>query len=278
MVGTVHVERVSIELTQRCKKACWFCYSASHPNGGTEFRPQEVTAFVRDLAGHGVRAVSFGGGEPLEYEGVFDILHDLRGVLFRSLTTSGRLLRDETVVARLADAAPDKVHVSIHFPEREGEVRQVISQVAMLETRGIRSGVNLLVARSNLAAARAAVMRLDAAGIGPDRRVLLPMRGQDTPSAADVAQVASRRPFQSMTCLTACGKSPRFCAVAWDKTVAWCSYTRERQPLESLTHAALMAALANLGVTFCGGIDDEGVSVSRRFSGSTQHGHDLVRS
>src|SRR5215475_4797294 len=119
--GAVDVERVSIELTQRCRKACWFCYSASHAQGGSTFQPHEVTAFVRDLAAHGVRAVSFGGGEPLEYDGVFDILHDLRGVLFRSLTTNGLLLRDETVVARLAHAAPDKVHVSIHFPEREGE-------------------------------------------------------------------------------------------------------------------------------------------------------------
>jgi len=183
MVGVVEVERVSIELTQRCKKACWFCYSESHPKGGTQFRPEEVTAFVRDLAAHGVRAVSFGGGEPLEYEGVFDILHDLRGVLFRSLTTNGLALRDDTVVAALADAAPDKVHVSIHFPDRESEVRRVIAQVAMLEARGVRSGVNLLVARSGLGAAREAVRRLDTAGIGPDRRVLLPMRGQDTPSA-----------------------------------------------------------------------------------------------
>src|SRR5262249_55129762 len=104
------VERVSIELTQRCKKSCWFCYSRSHPGGATEFRPEEVTAFVRDLAGHGVRAVSFGGGEPLEYPGLFDILHDLRGVLFRSLTTNGLLLRNDKITSALAAAAPDKVH------------------------------------------------------------------------------------------------------------------------------------------------------------------------
>src|SRR5215813_11100319 len=133
MAGAVEVERVSIELTQRCKKACWFCYSESHPKGGTEFRPKEVMAFVRDLAAHGVRAVSFGGGEPSEYEGVFDVLRDLKGVLFRSLTTNCLPLRNDDVVAALAAAAPDKVHVSIHFPERESEVRRVIAQVATLQ-------------------------------------------------------------------------------------------------------------------------------------------------
>src|SRR5262249_42011855 len=159
MVAAVNIERVSIELTQRCKKACWFCYSGSHAKGGVEFRPEEVTAFVRDLAEHGVRAVSFGGGEPLEYAGVFDILRDLKGVLFRSLTTSGLPLRNDDTVAALAAAAPDKVHVSIHFPERESEVRRVIAQVATLQAHGIRSGVNLLVARSNLAPARARARR-----------------------------------------------------------------------------------------------------------------------
>ncbi|HKA70622.1 MAG TPA: radical SAM protein [Xanthobacteraceae bacterium] len=277
MAGAVQVERVSIELTQRCHKACWFCYSASHARGGTEFRPDEVTAFVRDLAAHGVRAVSFGGGEPLEYDGLFDILRDLRGVLFRSLTTNGLLLRDDRVVAALVAAAPDKVHVSIHFPERDSEVRRVISQVTMLAARGVRSGVNLLVARSNLAAAREAVMRLDAAGIGADRRVLLPMRGQDTPSAAQMAEVAGGNRFQSMTCLMACDKSPRFCAVAWDKTVAWCSYTSERRALSSPTYAALKTALADLGVTFCGGIDDDDVSFRHGLPGRPQHGYGLVR-
>ena len=277
MVAAVNIERVSIELTQRCKKACWFCYSGSHAKGGVEFRPEEVTAFVRDLAAHGVRAVSFGGGEPLEYAGVFDILRDLKGVLFRSLTTNGLPLRNDDAVAALAAAAPDKVHVSIHFPERESEVRRVIAQVTTLQAHGIRSGVNLLVARSNLAAARAAIVRLDGAGIGPERRVLLPMRGQDTPRAADVAQVAGGNPFQSMTCLMACGKSPRFCAVAWDKTVAWCSYTPERRRLESLMHAALVSALAHLGVTFCGGIDDGDNPDRGGLSGRAQHGRDLVR-
>jgi sulfatase maturation enzyme AslB (radical SAM superfamily) len=273
----VGIERVSIELTQQCTKACWFCYSRSHAEGQTAFTPGEVTAFVRDLAHHGVRAVSFGGGEPLGYAGIFDILRDLRGILFRSLTTNGLLLRSDHVIANLVAAAPEKVHVSVHFPERRSELRRVISQVAALEAHGIVSGVNLLVARSSLASAGDAVAAFEAAGIGLNRVVLLPMRGQDTPTSAELAQIAGHRPFQSMTCLLACGKSPRFCAVAWDKTVAWCSYTTERRPLSSLTYDALTAALADLGVTFCGGDHDDEAAMPARLSRRAQHGHDLVR-
>ena len=109
------LERLSVELTNQCAKACWFCYSASTPTGQTRWKVDEVVSFVTDCAARGLKAVSFGGGEPLEHPGVFDILDGLRGVLFRSLTTNGLLLEGE-VLDRLVLAAPDKVHVSIHFP------------------------------------------------------------------------------------------------------------------------------------------------------------------
>jgi MoaA/NifB/PqqE/SkfB family radical SAM enzyme len=250
----VVLDRISVELTNRCGKGCWFCYNASGPGGGTRWTDDELVGFVTDCAGHGVKAVSFGGGEPLQYEGVFAVLDRLRGVLFRSMTSNGLLLHGE-MLDRLVAAGPDKVHLSVHFPEREAEVARVISQVGELAGRGVRSGVNLLVARSNLGAAARAAQALRDAGIGNDRIVYLPMRGRDTPTPREVAAVAGDRPFQSMSCLTACGRSERFCSVGWDKTVAWCSYTRSRAPLRELTYMGLTAALGGLGLEFCGGTD-----------------------
>jgi hypothetical protein len=248
------LDRISIELTNRCAKACWFCYNHSGPEGPSAWTVPELMSFVRDCAGHGVKAVSFGGGEPLQYEGLFAVLQELRGVLFRSLTSNGLLLHGDAL-NRLIEAAPDKVHLSIHFPDHDGEVRRVIRQVHELAGRGVRSGINLLVARSNLAAARQAAGAVRAAGIGNDRIVYLPMRGQDTPTPREVAAVAGDQPFQSMSCLSACGRSPRFCSIGWDKTVAWCSYTRTRAPLPELTFAGLQGALTGLGLDFCGGTD-----------------------
>ena len=94
------------------------------------------------------------------------------------------------------------------------------------------------------------------AGIGNDRIVYLPMRGRDTPTPDELADVAGRTPFQSMTCLTACGPSPRFCSIGWDKSVAWCSYTVTRRPLPELTYAGLTSAMDGLGLEFCGGIEE----------------------
>jgi MoaA/NifB/PqqE/SkfB family radical SAM enzyme len=248
------LDRISLELTNRCAKACWFCYNHSQPGGDTRWTVDEVVNFVRDCAAHGVKAVSFGGGEPLQYEGLFEVLDRLRGVLFRSLTSNGLLL-DGAMLDRLAEARPDKVHLSIHFPERASEVRRVIRQVGELAQRGVRSGINLLVARSNLGAARAAAEEVRRAGIGNERIVYLPMRGQDTPTPREVARVAGDRPFQSMSCLGGCAKSPRFCSIGWDRRVAWCSYTVTRAPLKALTYEGLLAALDGLGLEFCGGTD-----------------------
>jgi sulfatase maturation enzyme AslB (radical SAM superfamily) len=250
---TANLERISIEVTNRCAKACWFCYNHSAPEGGTRWTPDELVDFVADCAAHGIKAVSFGGGEPLQYEGLFEVLRRLQGVLFRSLTSNGLLLKDD-LLEQLIEAAPNKVHLSVHFPEHAGEVARVIRQVHELASRGIRSGINFLVARSNLGAATQAAAAIRNSGIGNDRIVYLPMRGRDTPTPDEVGQVAGGK-FQSMSCLMACGRSPRFCSIGWDRTVAWCSYTVTRRPLTELTYRALTAALDGLGLQFCGGTE-----------------------
>ncbi len=246
----VAIERLSIELTNRCDKGCGFCYNNSRPGGDTLWTVPDVLALVSDCAAHGVRAVSFGGGEPLQYEGLHELLRRLEGTLFRSVTTNGLMLAERDVFDRLVAARPDKVHLSIHRPGSEAEVGRVIASVRELADAGIASGINLLVAASQLEAAARAARSIREAGIDNRRIVYLPQRGSDTPTPKQVAAVAVE-PFQSMSCLTACGRSPRFFSLSWDRHVAWCSYTATRRPLASLSHAGLMSALTGLGLLNC---------------------------
>jgi hypothetical protein len=177
------------------------------------------------------------------------------------MTTNGMLLSGP-VLDRLDAAAPEKVHVSIHFPANRQEVERVIRQVQQIEDRGIRSGINLLVARSKLSAARAAAAMIRAAGIDTQRIIYLPMRGRDTPNPEEIATVAGGEPFQATSCLTRCGLSPRFCSIRHDKTVAWCSYTAARRPLPELTCRGLLQTLDGLGLRYCGAVPVE----TRKFS------------
>ncbi len=265
------IERLSIELTQRCQKACWFCYSESGPDAPTSWTVDDVAGFALDSAAHGVRAVSFGGGEPREFDGVFEVLRRLQGHVFRSLTTNG--LRLDDLLDELLAAQPDKVHISIHFPANRAEVERVHRQVTELSARGVASGINLLVSRAGVDAAARAAGWLRENGVGNDRIVYLPMRMMDTPTPAQMGRVAGSTRFQSMSCLLACGRSPRFAAIGWDRSAAWCSYTTRRRLLLQPNFSALVAALDGLGLDFCGGTNEELVRLSRR----PQHGHDVVR-
>lgn len=245
------IERLSIELTRACTKGCAFCYNASGPGGSGSWTVEGVVEFARDCADHGLQALSLGGGEPMEFAGLYAILRALDGRIFRSLTTHGLHLDGE--LQRLVDARPDKVHVSVHFPDREAELRRVLRQVLALGAAGIPSGVNLLVSESTLLAARAAWLTLRAGGLSPGQILLLPRRGVDSPTPAQLARVAGGERFQSVTCLLACGPSPRFVSVDAAGDVGWCSYTTTRAPLLTRDHAGLLRALDGLGLRFCGG-------------------------
>lgn len=246
------LELVSIELTRRCSKGCAFCYNGSAPDGRTDWSEPELLGFLSDLADNGIRAVSFGGGEPLESELLWAALRHLRGRIYRTLTTNGLPLREAALFERLVEAKPDKVHLSIHFPGRRPEVERVVRQVGALSEAGLVSGINLLVRASEEDVAREAAKIAHEAGIGNERIVYLPMRGEDTPTPEQIGRVSGGR-FQSTSCLVSCGKSPRFCTVAADRSAAWCSYTASRRVLPDLTYRALRQTLSDLPVTFCGG-------------------------
>jgi len=243
-------ERVSIELTRRCQKACDFCYNQSGPQAQDAWAPEDVIGFVKSIAQHGTRAVSLGGGEPLQYPGLDEVFGALSGLVFLSMTTNGLLLDQQ--LERISRLNPNKVHISIHYPKRRGEVERVTRQVLLLRRMGIRAGVNLLVRHDEIPVVADVARQLRDAGITNESIVYLPMRGQaHTPTPADIAHVAGG-PFQSMTCLGTCGKSPQFCSLNARQEAAHCSYTTERRKLASLDAAGLSHALKGLGLRYCG--------------------------
>jgi len=247
-VTATPLEFVSIEPSRRCTKGCSFCYNGSSAANTDIWPADELRVFCIDLAANGVRALSFGGGEPLEYPPMFELLDALGGVVPRTLTTNGLPLERGSVFERLVGAAPEKVHVSIHAPENLREVARVVDQVLALGKAGLRSGVNFLVRGGHLDEATRAAAYLYHAGITPEQITFLPMRGSplahENVTPKELAAVAQSAKFASMTCLRGCEKSRRFASVAADKTVAWCSYTVSRVRLADLSHAALVAALA----------------------------------
>jgi MoaA/NifB/PqqE/SkfB family radical SAM enzyme len=56
-----------------------------------------VINFASDCIKNGVKAVSLGGGEPFEYDGVFEVIEALYPLCYLSVTSNGLPLEDEGV-------------------------------------------------------------------------------------------------------------------------------------------------------------------------------------
>ncbi len=236
------IELLSIDLSNYCSKQCSFCYNHSAREGNTLWTPAEVIAFSTDCINHGIKAVSLGGGEPFEYDGVFDIIDALYPLCYLSVTTNGLPLENPVVWDNLKAHKPDKIHLSIHHPDNVTEEERVAYRLQEIAALGIKPGVNLLVSADNLEAAKSVFSQLTRI-INRDQIILIPQRLSNTPSPKQLAYVAGGKPFQSPSCLLKCQRPKDFCSVSWDKKVNSCSYAHGKQSLTSLDYQGLLRAL-----------------------------------
>lgn len=244
------IEQVSIDLSNYCSKGCAFCYNSSSRVGSTQWLPQEVIDFAKSCISGSVRAVSFGGGEPLEYDGIFDVIAELYPLTYLTLTTNGLPLLEREVVRQLVINKPDKIHISLHNADDDVELARIIEQVKLLKGISIKPGVNLLVRASNVEYCKQAYQQLRRLLL-PDQIILIPQRFIDTPTSKQLASVANGERFQSPSCLLKCSRPLSFATISWDKKANWCSYAKGKQTLETLDYQGLLKALEQVRFVPC---------------------------
>jgi organic radical activating enzyme len=245
---TPMIEQLSIDLSNYCTKGCPFCYNRSHVKGGTLWQPEEVIHFADDCIVHGVKAVSLGGGEPFEYDGVFQVIEALYPKCYLTVTTNGLPLENDDVWEKLMKNRPDKIHITIHQPRDSKEVKRVMHLIKRLKNTDIKPGLNLLVRASQIPEAKA-VFAEALTLLNLDQIILIPQRYSDTPLPKDLSVVAGRRPFQSPSCILCCQRPDGFCSVSWDKRVNFCSYAEGKESLETLDYKGLNQALSRIDWT-----------------------------
>ena len=244
------IELLSIDLSNYCSKQCSFCYNNSRREGNTVWKPSEVIDFASDCIKHGIKAVSLGGGEPFEYDGVFEVIDALYSQCYLSVTSNGLPLEDETVWNLLMIHKPDKIHLTIHQPDSESEVARVEKRLQEIEKIGIKPGLNLLVGADKIEYAKEVYERLSRI-LKSDQIILVPQRFSNTPTPKQLASVAGGKPFQSPSCLLKCERPANFCSVSWDKKVNSCSFASGKEPLESLDFKGLEEALKRVKWKSC---------------------------
>ena len=236
------IELLSIDLSNYCSKQCPFCYNRSGMDGNTMWSPLEVIDFASDCIAHGIKAVSLGGGEPFEYEGVFDVIDALYPKCYLSVTSNGLPLENQQTWKMLTEHKPDKIHITIHQPNDESEITRVERQLQRIAELGIKPGLNLLVGADMIDFSKGVYERLSKI-LTSEQIILVPQRFYNTPTPKQLASVARGKPFQSPSCLLKCRRPSDFCTVSWDKKVSSCSFSPSKVPLETTDYNGLVKAL-----------------------------------
>lgn len=246
----MNIELLSIDLSNYCSKQCPFCYNHSDIKGNVAWSPEEVIAFAKDCINNGVKAISLGGGEPFEYDGIFQIIDAIQAIAYLSVTTNGLPLLEEDVWKSLMSHRPDKIHITIHNPDNVKEVARVFAQIQKLSETDITAGVNLLVASDKLEYCRDSYAKLRTI-LSPKQIILVPQRFSQTPSPKKMSDVARNEQFQAPSCILECKPPSNFVSVSWDKKVNFCSYAGGKQPLEDLTYQGVTDALSKVNFQSC---------------------------
>lgn len=249
------IEQISIDLSNYCSKGCSFCYNSSNRAGSTQWLPQEVIDFAKSCISHGVKAISLGGGEPLEYDGIFDVIAELYPLTYLTLTTNGLPLLEREVVRQLILNKPDKIHISLHNADDDVERARIIEQVELLKGISIKPGVNLLVRSSNVEHCKQAYKQFRNVLL-PEQIILIPQRFIETPTTKQLGSISGGEYFQSPSCLLKCSRPKNFASISWDKRVNWCSYAKGKQPLETLDYFGMLKALELVSFVTCGSYCD----------------------
>lgn len=244
------IEQISIDLSNYCSKECPFCYNHSNRRGETLWKVEEIISFAISCISNGVKAISFGGGEPFEFNGIFDIIDELKPLCYVSVTTNGFPLLKEETINCLSKIKPDKIHLTIHQPECEKEVARIIKQISLVNSLEIKPGANLLVANDKIIFAKNVYEKL-LKFLSPQQIILIPQRFSKTPSAKQLAYIALNQPFQAPSCLLGCNTPKNFVSISWDKKVNFCSYAGGGIAMKDLTFEGLVEALANIRFQSC---------------------------
>lgn len=109
------LQSVVIRPTVDCNQDCWFC-SANETSRNVESDPGRMVRKIVRLAGHGVRRISFSGGEPTLAKSLVDYVATARqaGIDELELVTNGVLLDRPEKVRALVAAGLTHVFLSLH--------------------------------------------------------------------------------------------------------------------------------------------------------------------
>lgn len=148
---------VYLELTRACNLKCIHCLNNSGIKQKDELTKDELLKLIKKLSSLGVQEIRFTGGEPLLFNGIYDLIKfATEEGICTSLGTNGTLITKE-VAKKLKESGLKKVVVSIDGNKKTHDkirgkknYQKAMHGLKYLQKNGINVRVNSVIMKSNM--------------------------------------------------------------------------------------------------------------------------------
>lgn len=148
---------VYLELTRACNLKCIHCLNNSGIKQKDELTKEDLLKLIKNFSSHGVQEIRFTGGEPLLFNGIYDLIRfATKEGICTSLGTNGTLITKE-VAKKLKESGLKKVVVSIDGNKKTHDkirgkknYQKAMNGLKYLQKNGINVRVNSVIMKSNM--------------------------------------------------------------------------------------------------------------------------------
>ena len=148
---------VYLELTRACNLKCIHCLNNSGIKQKDELTKEDLLKLIKNFSSHGVQEIRFTGGEPLLFNGIYDLIKfATEEGICTSLGTNGTLVTKE-VAKKLKESGLKKVVVSIDGNKKihdkirgKKNYQKAMNGLKHLQKNGINVRVNSVIMKSNM--------------------------------------------------------------------------------------------------------------------------------
>lgn len=149
--------KLFVSVSDRCNLSCEHCMSSSSPEGEKRLTNEDLMTIADEAADAGVFQITIGGGEPLIYRGIWDVVNHMRNRhLGVSLTTNGLVVRDSDIENLKKYSV--KTNVSIDGAPRthdrirgkNGAYERTVANIRRMIAAGVTPDIRYTLMNSNL--------------------------------------------------------------------------------------------------------------------------------
>lgn len=148
---------VFLELTRGCNLRCKHCLNNSGIPEKNQLTIEECYDLIDKLSNAGLQEIRFTGGEPLVFNGIYDLIKYATDCgMFVSIGTNGTLITEE-VAKKLKESGLKRAVVSLDGTKEmhdiirgQGNYDKTIKAIKYLNNSGICIKVNAVIMRSNM--------------------------------------------------------------------------------------------------------------------------------